>query len=184
MPLYPTAILLRVAELSAHPRSTAIQHPLFRVDEVTRRELGAVVECGCERKRSIGFEIIKPTHEVLPVDRKPVPFHAAVGRPHPVRRLVDRYTRRKRSGREEKHAVGIVQSTCSRDLIGRDLKNGPPGILYTRYQCECALCRRRNNHRTCCVICRVPHRRPAVPTRRCRKAADAYRSCWPRYSAY
>src|SRR4029453_9086863 len=84
MPLYPTAILMRVAELPAHPRSAAIQHHLFRLDKVTRGDLGAAVECGCERKWSVGFEITEPTHEVLPVDRKPVPFDAGGGRPHPV----------------------------------------------------------------------------------------------------
>ena len=31
---------------------------VFGVDEIARRELRAVVERGCERKRTIGFEII------------------------------------------------------------------------------------------------------------------------------
>ena len=109
MPLHPAAVLVRVAELSAHPRSAAVHHHFFGVDEITRRELGAVVERGCERKRAVGLEIVQPAHEVLPVDRQPVPFEAAVDRPHPVRRLVDRHTRRKRSGREGQHAVGIVE---------------------------------------------------------------------------
>src|SRR5262249_20497559 len=53
-PLYPTAILIRVAELPAHPRSAGIRHQLFRFDKIARRELAAVIECGCERQGSIG----------------------------------------------------------------------------------------------------------------------------------
>src|SRR5215510_292459 len=53
---------------------------------MTDRDLAAMVLCGCERKRAIGLEVVEPTHEVLPVDRKPVPFDAAVGCPHPIRR--------------------------------------------------------------------------------------------------
>ena len=49
---------------------------------MAHRQLEAVVECGFERKRSVGFEVVQPTHEVLPVDRKPAPFDAAVDRPH------------------------------------------------------------------------------------------------------
>src|SRR5688572_29122801 len=109
MQLYPTTILMGVAELSMHPRTATVQHPLFRLDKITHRDLAAAVECGGERKWSVGFEITEPTHEVLPVDRQPVPFDATVGRPHPVRRLVDRDTRRKGSGREGQHAVGVVQ---------------------------------------------------------------------------
>src|SRR6185369_12790773 len=69
MPLDAAAILIRVAELSAHPRSAAIQQPLFRLDKKTRRDLRAVIEGGCNWQRSVGFEIIQPTHEVLSVDR-------------------------------------------------------------------------------------------------------------------
>src|SRR5678816_860587 len=72
MPLYPTAVLMRVAELPPHPRSAAIEHHLFRIDKTARRELGPVVVCGCERKQAVGFEVIQPTHEVLSVDRKPI----------------------------------------------------------------------------------------------------------------
>src|SRR5262245_5800757 len=39
IPLHPAAILMGVAELPAHPRAAAIDHDLFRRDEVTRGEL-------------------------------------------------------------------------------------------------------------------------------------------------
>src|SRR5689334_14739653 len=76
-----------------------------------------MVERGSERKRSVSFEITEPAHEVLSVDRKPVPFDARVTRPQLVRRLVDCYPRRKCSSREGKHAVGIVQ----RSILGTGL---------------------------------------------------------------
>jgi hypothetical protein len=54
---------------------------------MTRRQFEAVVECEIERKRAVGFEVVQPAHEVLPVDRNPAPFDAAVNRPHPVSTL-------------------------------------------------------------------------------------------------
>src|SRR3954467_6111752 len=89
MPLYATAVLVSVPELPAHPRSAAVDHHLFRIDKITRRDLAAAVERRGQRKRAVGFEITESAHEVLPVDRQPVPFEAAVDRPHPIGRLVD-----------------------------------------------------------------------------------------------
>jgi hypothetical protein len=59
--------------LPAHPRSAAIQHPLFRLDEITRRDLGAVIECGGERQRSVGFEVISQRMKYCPLTASP--FH-------------------------------------------------------------------------------------------------------------
>ena len=176
------AILVGVAEIPVHPRGAAVQHPLFRLDKKTRRDLGAAVERGRDRKWSVGYEVVQPTHEVLRVERKPVPLDPAVGRPHPVSRLVDRHTGRKRSGREGQHAVGIVERRVlgTRLIeIGKTVLPGP-GIRGTNSNANRR--RRRSNRRTSCVICRVLRRVPSVPTRRCRKTADACRSCWPRYS--
>src|SRR6185436_14861177 len=97
IPPCPTAILGRVAELSKDLGPAAIKLELLGNDKITRRQLKALVKCGCERKRPVGYEITEPTPEVLPVDRKPVPFDAAVDRPHLIQGLLDRYTRRKRS---------------------------------------------------------------------------------------
>src|SRR6516164_6957819 len=66
MPLDPAAILVGIAELPAHPRAAAVHHHRFRLDKVTHGELGAMIQCGCERKRAVGVEIVQPAYEVLP----------------------------------------------------------------------------------------------------------------------
>src|SRR6185503_6987168 len=86
IPFGTTAILMRVAKLPEDVGPAPIQHQGFGNDKMTRRPLEAVVVRGCEWQRPVGFEVVEPTHEVLRVDRKPVPLDAAVDRPHPVLR--------------------------------------------------------------------------------------------------
>src|SRR5262249_47235992 len=107
-PFETTGVLIRVAELPEYKRCAGIHHPLLRNEKITRRELAAVVECGIERKRTVSFELVEPAKVVLPIERQPFVFDAAVDCQHLIGRFLQRYTRRKRSGREGKHAVGIV----------------------------------------------------------------------------
>src|SRR5262249_21083024 len=86
MPLHPAAKLVGVTELPSYPRAAAVHHHFFRCDEITRADFGAMVHRGCYGQRAVGLEIGEPADKVLPVDRKPVPFEAAVERPHLVRR--------------------------------------------------------------------------------------------------
>src|SRR5262245_60706416 len=81
-------IFEREPQQSNDLRHPAIQLELPGNDKLTRRQLEAAVECGCQGKRSVGDEITEPTHEVLAVDREPVPFEAGVDRPHLVQGLV------------------------------------------------------------------------------------------------
>src|SRR5262245_56181418 len=82
MPPCADTIFGRVAKLSKDYGSAGIKLELSGNNEVTCCQLKAVVKCRCQRKRSVGYEITQPAHEVLPVDREPVPLDAAVDRPH------------------------------------------------------------------------------------------------------
>ena len=109
MPLDAAGDLPRVVELSKDLGAAAVHHQLLGNHKLAGRQFKAVIECRGERKRSVGVEVVQPAKEVLPVDRKPVPFDAAVDRPHAVGGLVDGHSRRKCSSREGQHAVGVVQ---------------------------------------------------------------------------
>src|SRR5215204_3611687 len=57
MPLETAGIFMRVPELSEDHRSAGIQHQLPGNDKFARRQIKAVVECGRERKRPVGFKV-------------------------------------------------------------------------------------------------------------------------------
>src|SRR4051794_11582465 len=76
---------------------------------------------------SIGNEIVESSKVVLPIDRQPAPFDAAVDGPHSVRRLVKGHTWRKRSGSKCQHSIGIVERCVLRVALIEICKTVFPG---------------------------------------------------------